>query len=99
MKGDIARVRQAVADGVDVRKVVDKNWNNRTPLHHASWYVACETRPLYTLIGTCMPVCDKKGCLTYDPMSSIHAIIGGSIHAHADLSRPAYGWGELFGLS
>ena len=49
-KGDIARVRRAVADGVDVRKVVDKNWFNRTPLHYASWYVACETHPLYTLI-------------------------------------------------
>ena len=49
-KGDIARVRCAVADGVDVRKVVDKNWANRTPLHYASWYVACETHPLYTLI-------------------------------------------------
>ena len=34
-RGDIARVRQAVADGVDVRKVVDKNDWNTTPLHYA----------------------------------------------------------------
>ena len=34
-RGDIARVRQAVADGVDVRKVVDKNEWNETPLHCA----------------------------------------------------------------
>ena len=33
--GDIARVRQAVADGVDVRKVVNKNEWNETPLHYA----------------------------------------------------------------
>ena len=46
-KGDIARVRQAVADGDDVRKVVDKYWD--TPLHYACGYVACETHPLYTL--------------------------------------------------
>ena len=42
-KGDIARVRQAVADGVDVRKVVDKSWSNYTPLHYACRYVACDT--------------------------------------------------------
>ena len=34
-RGDIARVRQAVADGVDVRKVINVNWHNETPLHHA----------------------------------------------------------------
>ena len=34
-RGDIARVRQAVADGVDVRKVVDKNMVNETLLHCA----------------------------------------------------------------
>jgi hypothetical protein len=34
-KGDIARVRLAVADGVDVRKVVDMYWFNGTPLHCA----------------------------------------------------------------
>ena len=37
-RGDIARVRQAVTDGVDVRKVVNKSytyWNNETPLHYA----------------------------------------------------------------
>ena len=36
-RGDIARVRQAVADGVDVRKVVDKSFFslNETPLHYA----------------------------------------------------------------
>jgi hypothetical protein len=34
-EGDIARVRQAVADGVDVRKVVDKDWYNETLLHRA----------------------------------------------------------------
>ena len=39
--GDIARVRQAVADGVDVRNVVDKKWYNRAPLHYACRYVAC----------------------------------------------------------
>ena len=45
-KGDITRVRRAFADGVDVRKVVDKNWYNRTPLHYACGYVACETHPV-----------------------------------------------------
>ena len=45
-KGNVARVRRAVADGVDVRKVIDKSWDNRTLLHHACWYVACETHPL-----------------------------------------------------
>jgi ankyrin repeat protein len=34
-RGDIARVREAVADGVNVRKVVDKNVYNETPLHCA----------------------------------------------------------------
>ena len=34
-RGDIARVRQAVADGVDVRKVVDKDVVNETLLHCA----------------------------------------------------------------
>ena len=38
-KGDIARVRKAVDNGIDVRKVVDNNWLNYTPLHHACWYV------------------------------------------------------------
>ena len=38
-KGDIARVRQAVADGIDARKAVDKNFFNYTPLHHACVYV------------------------------------------------------------
>ena len=66
INGDIARVRRAVADGVDVRKVVDINWANRTPLHYACRYVACETHPLYTLIVKlymyfkCMLVCHKK---------------------------------------
>jgi uncharacterized protein (DUF924 family) len=35
--GDIARVRQAVADGVDMRKVVDTKFFNYTPLHYACW--------------------------------------------------------------
>ena len=36
-RGDIAGVRQAVADGVDVRKVVNGNWSwlNETLLHCA----------------------------------------------------------------
>ena len=34
-EGDVARVREAVADGVDVRKVVDKSLRNFTPLHYA----------------------------------------------------------------
>ena len=34
-RGDIARVRQAVADGVDVRKVVNENDWDATPLHYA----------------------------------------------------------------
>ena len=34
-KGDVARVRQAVADGVDVRKVVDDFFSRKTPLHYA----------------------------------------------------------------
>ena len=33
--GDIARVRRVVADGVDVRKVIDKDVWNETPLHYA----------------------------------------------------------------
>ena len=50
-EGDIARVRQAVADGVDVRKVVDKSYLNYTPLHYACQYVACET----TKFKFCVP--------------------------------------------
>ena len=38
-KGDIARVRQAVADGVNVRKLVNNNWDNRTLLHYTCRYV------------------------------------------------------------
>ena len=38
-EGDVATVRQAVADGVDVRKVVDKRWLHLTPLHCACQYV------------------------------------------------------------
>ena len=38
-EGDITRVRQAVAAGVNVRKVVDKSWPNYTPLHYACQYV------------------------------------------------------------
>ena len=35
-RGDIAGVHQAVADGVDVRKVVDKDsYYNESPLHYA----------------------------------------------------------------
>ena len=34
-RGDIARVRQAVADGIDVRKVVNKDEWNETPLNYA----------------------------------------------------------------
>jgi hypothetical protein len=35
-RGDIARVRQAVSNlRVDVRKVVDKNFYDETPLHCA----------------------------------------------------------------
>ena len=75
-KGDITRIRRAIAGGVDVRKVVDNNRLNRTPLHYASWYVACETHPLYT-----MPVCmNRKGYLAYDPMSSIRDMIGAFMH-------------------
>ena len=47
-KGDIARVRQAVADGADVRKVVDKSRSNYTPLHYACEYVACN--PTYRIM-------------------------------------------------
>ena len=38
-KGDVARIRKDVADGYDVRKVVDKYWFNDTPLHCACEYV------------------------------------------------------------
>ena len=38
-KGDIARVRQAVADGVNVRKVVNNNWDNSTLLHYTCRYM------------------------------------------------------------
>ena len=38
-KGNIARVRQAVADGVDVTKVVDKRRSDFTLLHYACQYV------------------------------------------------------------
>ena len=34
-RGDIARVRKAVADGVNVRKVVNKSIWNESPLHYA----------------------------------------------------------------
>ena len=34
-KEDLVRVRQAIADGVDVTKVVDKRWNDFTPLLYA----------------------------------------------------------------
>ena len=37
-RGDLAGVRQAVADGVDVRNAVDEIWLNHTPLHCASEY-------------------------------------------------------------
>ena len=75
-KGDIARVRQAVADGVDVRKVVDKNWYNRTPLHYACRYVVVRFGPrpppsskgLGIVYSICMPICHKKGCLAYAPI-------------------------------
>ena len=70
-KGDIARVRQAVADGVDVRKVVDKNWSNFTPLHYTCWYVACETHPLiwYTLIVQYL-----YACLSYKGLSCMSCL-------------------------
>ena len=42
-RGDIARVRQAVADGVDVRKVVNENWYNETLLHYAYYGTYCMT--------------------------------------------------------
>lgn len=51
-KGDITRVCQAVADGVDMRKVVDKSYLNYTPLHYACWYVACEM----TKFKFCVPI-------------------------------------------
>ena len=38
-EGDVATVRQAVADGVDVRKVVDMRWPRPTTLHYACQYV------------------------------------------------------------
>ena len=89
-KGDIARVRRAVADRVDVRKVIDKNWANRTPLHCASWYVvcACETHP------------PSHSDRILNSLSIIKRV-----HAYTDLKKifdsadPAYGWGDNFGLS
>ena len=41
-RGDIAAVRKAVANEVDVRKVVDESYHNFTPLHYACKYVTCE---------------------------------------------------------
>ena len=38
-KGDIVGVRQAVTDGVDVTKVIDKRRKDFTPLHYACQYV------------------------------------------------------------
>ena len=38
-RGDITRVRQAVADGIDVEKAFDKSYLNYTPLHYACKYV------------------------------------------------------------
>ena len=35
VRGDVARVRQSVADGIDMRNVVNKGWFNYTPLHYA----------------------------------------------------------------
>ena len=49
--GDIARVRQAVADGVDVRKVVNKNsWLKESPLHYACRW----DQPPYLYMHYCM---------------------------------------------
>ena len=39
-KGDVARVRKAVADGVDVRNVVNNTYFNSTPLHYACEYAS-----------------------------------------------------------
>ena len=52
-RGDIARVRQAVADGLDVRKVVDKSVFNYAPLQYACGYVTCEVIKLCTV---CVPI-------------------------------------------
>ena len=37
-RGDLAKVRRAVAEGLEVKNAVDKSWLNFTPLHYASLY-------------------------------------------------------------
>ena len=45
--GDIARVRQSVADGIDMRNVVNKGWFNFTPLHYACKWDQSSLLPVY----------------------------------------------------
>ena len=52
-RGNIAAVRRAVVDGVDVRKVVDKDPLGYTPLHYACRYVICGVTKLCTV---CVPI-------------------------------------------
>ena len=56
-KGDIARVRQAFSDQIDVRKVVNKNFFNYTLLHYACRYVACETKTFYAYLSDYDDIC------------------------------------------
>ena len=37
-RGDLAKVRRAVAEGLEVKNAVNKDWFNYTPLHYASLY-------------------------------------------------------------
>ena len=37
-RGDLATVRRAVAEGLEVKNAVDKGLFNYTPLHYASLY-------------------------------------------------------------
>ena len=54
--GSIDGVLKAIADGVDVRKAVNKSYLNFTPLHHACRYVVDIYECVYKNINTRRPM-------------------------------------------
>ena len=40
-EGDVASVRKAVENGLNVKDAVDKEYFDWTPLHYACWYDLC----------------------------------------------------------
>ena len=40
-EGNVASVRKAVENGLNVKDAVDKEFLNLTPLHYACWYDLC----------------------------------------------------------